>query len=104
MTKTALALGLATGIALFAGGCAKGNGAASTSRGQQLFVANCSQCHGATGIQGGIGPSLRGEHTRKNLDQTVAWIEDPQPPMPKLYPGTLGQKDIADIAAYVASL
>ena len=105
--KTVFALTLATGIVAFAAGCAggsKGGDAAEPSRGKQLFIANCSQCHGATGAEGGIGPSLRGEHTRKNLDQTVAWIEDPQPPMPKLYPAPLSQKDVTDIAAYVTSL
>lgn len=112
MGKTELVLALATGIVLLAG-CAKGDHGATTStasvagepnRGKQLFAANCSQCHGATGVEGGIGPSLHGERTRKNLDQTVAWIEDPQPPMPKLYPAPLDQKDVADIAAYVTSL
>ena len=103
-TKTVRALGVAIGAVLVFAGCAKSDGAASSSRGQQLFVANCSQCHGATGVEGGIGPSLRGERARKNAAQTAAWIENPQPPMPKLAPAPLGEKDVTDIAAYVTSL
>ena len=67
-------------------GCAKSGGASTPSavssapvttgpvagdatRGMRLFVANCSSCHGATGNEGGIGPSLTDEKTRKNDDQ-----------------------------------
>ena len=78
--------------------------ASSPSRGKTLFVADCSQCHGATGTEGGIGPSLHDERTRKGEAAAIAWIENPQPPMPKLFPGTLREKDVADVAAYVESL
>jgi mono/diheme cytochrome c family protein len=50
------------------------------------------------------GPSLKGERTRKNLVQTVTWIENPTPPMPKYYPATLGQKQVQAVATYVQSL
>ena len=66
-----------------------------------IFAQNCARCHGA---EGGIGPALKNEKSRKNYAQTVAWIRDPQPPMPKLYPDTLGANDVADVAAYVQSL
>jgi len=97
---------LLAALALAVSGCAKAPAqpASSPSRGKALFVANCSQCHGATGIEGGIGPSLRDERARKGEAAAIAWIEDPQPPMPKLFPGTLGEKDVADVAAYVESL
>jgi mono/diheme cytochrome c family protein len=74
------------------------------SRGADVFRANCAVCHSATGAAAGVGPSLEHEKQRKNYDQTVAWIEQPDPPMPKLYPAALSQKDVDDVAAYVQSL
>lgn len=74
------------------------------SRGAEVFRANCAACHTANGAAGGVGPSLQHEKQRKNYDQTVAWIEQPDPPMPKLYPSPLSEKDVEDVAAYVQSL
>ncbi|BDE06251.1 hypothetical protein WPS_15270 [Vulcanimicrobium alpinum] len=72
--------------------------------GKTIFTANCAQCHGASGIEGGVGPSLKDEKSRKNYEQAVAWIKNPKPPMPKLYPSPLSEKDVDDVAAYVESL
>jgi mono/diheme cytochrome c family protein len=74
------------------------------SRGADVFRANCAVCHTATGAAAGVGPSLVNEKQRKNYDQTVAWIEAPDPPMPKLFPSPLSEKDVQDVAAYVQSL
>jgi len=74
------------------------------ARGADVFRANCAVCHTATGAAGGVGPSLEHEKQRKSYAQTVARIEEPDPPMPKLYPAPLSQKDVADVAAYVQSL
>ncbi len=74
------------------------------SRGAEVFRANCAVCHTANGAAAGVGPSLANEKQRKNYDQTVAWIEAPDPPMPKLYPAPLSEKDVQDVAAYVQSL
>ncbi len=74
------------------------------AHGKTIFTNNCASCHGATGREGGVGPSLTNEKSRKNYDQTVAWIKNPQPPMPKLYPSPLAEKDVDDVAAYVQSL
>jgi mono/diheme cytochrome c family protein len=74
------------------------------SRGAEVFRANCAMCHTVNGVAGGVGPSLQNEKQRKNYDQTVAWIESPDPPMPKLYPSPLSLKDVEDVAAYVMSL
>src|ERR1700744_4130420 len=63
------------------------------SRGGSVFRANCSACHTTDGSSGGVGPSLQHEKTRKNYEQTVAWIDSPDPPMPKLYPAVLSEKD-----------
>jgi len=79
-----------------AGGDAKHGGA--------IFNQNCSSCHGAAGAGGGIGPSLKGEKSRKDLPAAIAWIKNPKPPMPKLYPSTISESDVADVAAYVETL
>jgi mono/diheme cytochrome c family protein len=71
--------------------------------GKEIFEANCASCHGADAT-GGVGPNLHGEKGRKNYLQTIAWIENPTPPMAKLYPSPLGDSDVADVAAYVQSL
>ncbi|MGD0474342.1 MAG: c-type cytochrome [Candidatus Velthaea sp.] len=78
--------------------------AGDATKGETIFSANCASCHGAKGAGGGVGPSLKGEKSRKDTDAAVAWIKNPQPPMPKLYPSPLSEKDVADVAAYVESL
>ena len=77
---------------------------ASVSRGSSLFAVQCAACHGAHGNGGPVGPSLLSERRRKDRAGVVEIIEHPSPPMPKLFPGTLGAQDVADIAAYVESL
>ena len=82
-------------------------GSASSQRmaGAAIFKANCATCHGPTGVEGGtLGPSLRHESRRLGYDAAVSWIEDPQPPMPKLYPKPLSEGQVRDVAAYVESL
>ncbi len=97
-------------IGALAAGCAhqSGNPADPTvgnvKHGKVLFEAHCSNCHGATGVEGGVGPSLRGESRRKNLDATIVWIHHPNPPMPALYPVPLTADEVIDIATYVQSL
>jgi len=73
------------------------------AHGHEIYSANCAACHGAS-AQGGIGPSLHGEKTRKDAAAAIAWIKNPLPPMPKLYPAVLSEKDVKDVAAYVESL
>ena len=72
--------------------------------GKAIFSANCATCHGATGTEGGVGPSLKNEKSRKNYPATIAWIKNPAPPMPKLYPSPLSEKDVDDVAAFVQTL
>ncbi len=71
--------------------------------GRQLYMQYCSSCHGAS-AQGGMGPSLQNESSRKNLAQAIAWIKNPALPMPSLYPGSLNDKEVLDIATYLESL
>jgi mono/diheme cytochrome c family protein len=78
-------------------------GGGDAAHGGTVFAANCASCHGAAG-QGGFGPSLKNEKSRKDLAAAVRWIKDPAPPMPKLYPSPLSEKDVSDVAAFVESL
>lgn len=79
------------------------SGPPNVVRGAALFSQNCAVCHGVQGA-GGEGPSLKGEKTRKNLQQAQQWIMNPGAPMPKLFPGTLSRADVRDVAAYVETL
>ena len=75
----------------------------NAAHGATIFAQNCAACHGARG-QGGVGPSLIGESARKNFAQAVAWIKHPKPPMPTLYPQTLNESDVRNVAAFVETL
>lgn len=79
------------------------NGAPNLTHGASLFKQNCAACHGATG-EGGVGPSLENESSRKSLTAAETWIEHPAPPMPTLYPSTLSAQDVVDVAGYVETL
>lgn len=83
---------------------AAGAALGDATHGAEIFSQNCASCHGAKGAGGGIGPSLKNEKSRKDFAAAVAWIKDPKPPMPKLYPSPLAEKDVDDVAAYVESL
>jgi mono/diheme cytochrome c family protein len=73
-------------------------------RGAQLFAKNCMACHSSLPDAARIGPSLANEGRKRTLAQIIRAIEAPDPPMPKLYPGTLSEQDVTDIAAYVKTL
>ena len=72
--------------------------------GAQLFAANCASCHGSQGAGGGVGPSLRDESRRMNFETLTSWIQDPEPPMPTLYPSPLSEQQTRNVAAYVQTL
>jgi mono/diheme cytochrome c family protein len=78
-----------------------GSAQGDAAHGKAIFAQYCVRCHG---VEGGVGPALKNEKSRKNYVQTAAWIKNPQPPMPKLYPDSIGDSDVADVAAYVQSL
>lgn len=77
--------------------------APDTSRGAVVFAANCALCHGGAG-QGGIGPSLKGESSRKDAGAVSAFIKNPSGVMPKLNPGLLSDSDVAAVTTFVESL
>jgi mono/diheme cytochrome c family protein len=94
--------------ALLDAGCAHvhARAAASSDRGHgaTLFAKNCDACHSSSPDAARIGPSLANVGRKRTLAQIVRAIEAPDPPMPKLYPGTLSDEDVGDIAAYVKTL
>ena len=77
--------------------------AGNTSRGAVVFAANCALCHGGSG-QGGIGPALKGESSRKDAGAVAAFVKNPPGSMPKLFPGLLSEADVAAVSAYVETL
>lgn len=87
-----------------ASGSSGGTAMGDAAHGKTIFSANCASCHGASGHEGGVGPSLTNEKSKKNYQATIAWIHNPQPPMPKLWPSPLNDKDVQDVAAYVQGL
>ncbi len=78
--------------------------AGNVASGAKLFAANCESCHGAGGKNGTVGPSLAGVGLKAG--QVAEMEEHPQAVdkdsgMPDLH---LTKQQVADIAAYVASL
>jgi ubiquinol-cytochrome c reductase cytochrome c subunit len=78
-------------------------GSTASARGADVFAQNCAACHGASG-QGGVGPALKGESTRKDTSAVAAFIKAPIAPMPKLYPGVLNEADVGAVATFVETL
>lgn len=75
-----------------------------TAHGAEVFAANCASCHGAQG-QGGVGPALKNESARKDTAAVAAFVKNPAGNiMPKLFPATLKEADVAAVAAYVETL
>lgn len=73
-------------------------------KGKTIFSQQCAACHGVAGVGGPIGPSLTNERTRRSYESVRAIVDDPPPPMPKLYPSRLTRADVRDVSAYVESL
>jgi mono/diheme cytochrome c family protein len=86
-----------------AGPAPKAAARGNVAHGKAIFAENCAACHGANAT-GGVGPSLIGEKSRKDLPAAIGFIKSPQAPMPALYPSKLSEQDVADVAAYVESL
>jgi mono/diheme cytochrome c family protein len=74
--------------------------AATIEAGKQIYGTNCAPCHGANG-QGGAGPNLHGIATRRSFDGTVEFIKNPSGVMPKLYPATLSEEQVKQVAAFI---
>ena len=78
--------------------------AGNAGAGSQVFAAQCASCHGEGGKNGSVGPTLAGAGLKAG--QVAYMVRHPQgidkdssmPPLP------LTDKQLADVAAYVASL
>ncbi len=70
--------------------------------GQAIYGRYCASCHGARG-EGATGPRLVGIGARSGQRMIEAQIEKPRAIMPRLYPGSLSEADVAAVATYVAS-
>lgn len=79
---------------------AASKGAPNVANGNKIYSNYCAGCHGEDG-EGGVGPSLIDEFERKNMAEIVDWIEHPNSPMPKLYPGVITVEQVRDVGAYV---
>jgi len=73
---------------------------ADSAAGKETYGRMCSACHGMRG-GGGAGPSLKGLNQRWNVETTVEWIKNPSDRMPRLYPSSLSDQQVLDVAAYV---
>lgn len=106
LTLAALVLGGCNAVSQSTTTLAAGGGehTGDAKRGAVVFAMNCAVCHGDQGQGGDVGPSLFGEHERMDYSATISWIEDPQAPMPKLYPQFLSQQQVLDVASYVQRL
>src|SRR5262245_61747162 len=76
--------------------------AAQAMKGQELYKAQCTDCHGNS-MEGGIGPPLAGEGFLSNWSaRSVAGLVDKtQKTMPFTAPGSLTREQATDLVAYV---
>jgi S-disulfanyl-L-cysteine oxidoreductase SoxD len=76
--------------------------AGQAARGQQLYKAQCAECHG-NALEGTSGPPLVGDSFLANWSaQTLANLNDKiQKTMPFNLPGTLSKSQSTDLEAYV---
>jgi quinohemoprotein ethanol dehydrogenase len=74
--------------------------AGDPAAGEQIFLDNCSTCHGADGRGGNGGPDLTTIPTATQLQQVIAQITNGGGGMPA-FAGTLTDQQIGDVATYV---
>ena len=76
------------------------NASGDAAAGKTVFAQNCATCHGVAGTGGNGGPDLTSISSAKNLDAVQSQVENGGGGMPP-FKGTLTQKQIDDVAAYV---
>jgi mono/diheme cytochrome c family protein len=94
---------LAAGLAVQAAFADTEQAHGDAKHGKAVFAEHCALCHGAK-AEGGLGPALKDELKRKTAEQIRAQVMNPAPPMAKLFPSVLSEKDVDDVVAYVATL
>jgi len=78
---------------------------ADPSRGKQIYTQSCLGCHGPDGDKI-AGMNLKSVGSKMNAQQIAAFILNPVAPMPKVFAEprtTEDERDLRDVAAYVAS-
>ena len=107
--EEAEAAGAGTGIA-HAGevGAEEGRGAeteepGNAGAGRTVFADNCSTCHGIDGRGGNGGPDLTKIPDARNLGKVINQVANGGSGMPA-FSGTLENRDIADVSAYVVEV
>jgi cytochrome c551 len=73
--------------------------AGDAARGDAVFEANCSSCHGPKGAGGGVGPALAGTGLDATTVATV--VQQGRGVMPA---GIVTGQEQADVVAYVVSI
>jgi ubiquinol-cytochrome c reductase cytochrome c subunit len=93
----------ADSIALLGGASTASSSKDDSERGQQVYVARCASCHGASG-GGAVGPSLVDVAKRRGVSGIESFVRNPSGAMPKLFPEVLTESDVQAVAQYVARL
>jgi PQQ-dependent dehydrogenase (methanol/ethanol family) len=75
-------------------------GAPDVAAGRRLYSQVCSACHGPDGNMI-ADRKLSNLRARRDVASTIAYIKDPKPPMPRMYPDLLGEQSIVDVTAYI---
>jgi alcohol dehydrogenase (cytochrome c) len=74
--------------------------APGNASGRKLYSQVCVSCHGTDG-------NMIADHrlsdlaTRRDRAATIAYIKDPKPPMPNVYPDLLSEQNVQDLATYL---
>jgi alcohol dehydrogenase (cytochrome c) len=73
---------------------------ATNAKGRKIYEQVCASCHGPDGnlVSGHPLSTLK---SRRDRAATLAYIKDPKPPMPKLYPDLLDEDSLADVTSYL---
>lgn len=85
---------------------ATGGGMAKQLDRPRVYNQMCIACHALQGQGGTVGPALDGIGDRRDYDNLIAWLKDPQAVkpgalMPKL---PLSQTDVSELAAFLSKL
>jgi PQQ-dependent dehydrogenase (methanol/ethanol family) len=78
---------------------------ADPTRGKQLYTQACGGCHGPDGDRI-AGKDLKSVKTRMTAQKIAAFILNPLPPMPRVFPEPRtaeDERDLRDVAAFVAT-
>jgi cytochrome c553 len=85
--------------------CASAAMAAGDPEAGKAKAVNCAGCHGANGEGAGDNPALAGMDAGEQLGALQAYKSgERQHAMMQMFAGQLGDQDMADIAAYYATL